>query len=380
MYEQYIIKDKEQLVKIKEALLATYFTDYEQSFLETKTGRQDIDANVYRRYNNALKYVVPWVARVIDLQQKDVLEIGSGTGSSTAAFAHFVQKIDGYDIDKHAVDGARARIDVMEIENVDFHLVEPEALVGTLKKNHSSGVDIILLYAVLEHQTIRERQETITLCWDILKPGGLLVVNETPNLLCYMDSHTSVLPFMHLLPSELYARYAEHSPRERFNSCFIDHENTSLQDLDTSIMRWARGVSFHDFELALGKNHGQYLVASGFEAEMMNWFGISLEEELLRYYVLKNELNIQLSYTRTVLTVIYKKSNDIETCHDDIPENSFISGRSVVKDQEGVIKTLREDLKEKESQLVNILSSRRWLIGNILAIPYRKVKTILSNH
>ncbi|MCW5207409.1 class I SAM-dependent methyltransferase, partial [Desulfobulbus sp. US2] len=176
MYDKYIVQDSDKLRRIEEALLATYFKNYDQEFLTTETGKEDIKANVHRRYNSALKHVVPWVAKRIDLTGKTLLEIGSGTGSSTAAFAHFVDKIDGYDIDEQALAGARVRMEVMELDNVALHLVAPENLVDTLKENHADGVDIILLFAVLEHQTIQERHETIKLCWELLNPEGILVV------------------------------------------------------------------------------------------------------------------------------------------------------------------------------------------------------------
>ncbi len=379
MYEQYVIKDKNQLQQIEDALLTTYFTNYDQSFLDTETGREDIKANVYRRYNSALKHVVPWVANQIDLQEKAVVEIGSGTGASTAAFAHFVEKIDGYDIDKHSLDGAQARMNVMGFENVSLHLVTPEELVTALKKNHPDGVDIILLFAVLEHQTIRERHETIKLCWKLLRSGGILVVNDTPNLLYYTDLHTSVLPFLHLLPTELYVRYADRSPREGFNSCFTNFENIPLQELDTSIMRWGRGVSYHDFELALGKNHGRYLVANGFEEEILSWVDVSLEEELLRHYFLAKELDVPLAFSRVVLNVIYKKSDDIEPCAENIPKNIFITNMDIVRERDASIETLRENLSATETHLNEILSSKRWLVGNILSAPFRKIKTLFSN-
>jgi len=378
MYEQYVVKDKDQLQQIEDGLLATYFTNYDQSFLSTETGKEDIKANVYRRYNSALKHVVPWVANQIDLKQKTVAEIGCGTGASTAAFAHFVQKVDGYDIDRQAVEGARARLEVMGFENVSLHLVSPEGLVAALKENHPGGVDIILLFAVLEHQTIKERHETLKLCWELLKPGGVLVVNDTPNLLYYTDLHTSLLPFLHWLPSELYARYAGRSPREGFGEGFADFETIPLQELDTSIMRWGRGVSYHDFELALGKNHGQYLVANGFEKEILTWVEVSFEEELLRQYFLVNELKVPLAFSRVVLNLIYKKSNDIPASDDNIPENIFIADMTVVREQDVSIQKLRDNITATEKHLNEILSSKRWLLGNLLAAPYRKIKTLFS--
>lgn len=378
MYEQYIINDSSRLQRIEAALLSTYFKNYDQAFLLTETGKEDIKANVFRRYNNSLTHVVPWVARHIDLRDKTLVEIGSGTGSSTAAFAHFVKQIDGYDIDAQSLAGARVRLEVMGLNNVALHLVEAERLAETLRQNHSDGADIILLFAVLEHQTIRERYETLKLCWEILKPDGLLVVADTPNLLHYTDLHTSQLPFLHLLPAELYARYANRSPREGFNKGFADFASIPPEQLDTAIMRWGRGVSYHDFELAIGKEHGRYLVANGFEPEILSWFDVTLEEELLRHYFIFGRLVVPLAFSRVVLNLIYKKSEDSAAQLVPPPERIFITDKHLLAEQVFVSNSLNERLVAAEKHLHEVLSSKRWRIGNLIAAPYRKLKTLLS--
>ncbi len=378
-HNQYIVKDSDKLQQIEQSLLATYFKNYDQDFLQTETGKEDIKANVFRRYNNSLAHVVPWVARQIALSGKTLVEIGSGTGSSTAAFAHFVEKIDGYDIDAQALAGAQARLETMELDNVTLHLVKAERLVETLRQNHADRVDIVLLFAVLEHQTIRERYETLKFCWEILKPDGLLVVTETPNLLHYDDLHTSQLPFLHLLPSELYARYADRSPREGFGKSFQNFTSLSVEELDTAIMRWGRGVSFHDFELAIGKEHDKYLAASGFEPEILSWFDVTLDEELLRHYFIFNKLKVPLAFSRVVLNLIYKKSEIVASELVPPPESIFVADKYLLREQNFVINSLNERLAATEKQLHEVLSSKRWLLGNLFAAPYRKLREILSS-
>jgi SAM-dependent methyltransferase len=378
MYDQYIINDSKRLQQIEQALLATYFKNYDQDFLQTETGKEDIKANVFRRYNSSLAHVVPWVARQIDLKGKTLLEIGSGTGSSTAAFAHFVEKIDGYDIDAQALAGAQARLEVMGLNNVTLHPVEAAQLVETLQHNHADGVDIVLLFAVLEHQTIKERYETLKLCWELLKPDGLLVVTESPNLLHFTDLHTSQLPFLHWLPSELYARYAVSSPREGFNKSFKEFDSLSAGELDTAIMRWGRGVSYHDFELALGKEHSSYLVANGFEPEILSWFDVTLDEELLRHFFIFNNLEIPLAFSRVVLNLMYKKSTIQTSELTPPPESIFVADKHLLRQQQAIINNLNERLVATETQLHEVLSSKRWRLGNLLAAPYRKLREILS--
>ncbi|MCW5212600.1 hypothetical protein VU04_06790, partial [Desulfobulbus sp. TB] len=90
--------DTEKQVLIKNALLQTYFKDKNEDFLKSEYGKIDIEANVNQRYLRSLNNIVPWVSNYIDLQEKILLEIGCGTGSSTVAFSHFVQSIIAYDI------------------------------------------------------------------------------------------------------------------------------------------------------------------------------------------------------------------------------------------------------------------------------------------
>ena len=354
MYEQYYLKDREGLQRLEDALLASYFSNHDPKFLNSEAGQEDIRANVHKRYENALEHVVPWVAGQGSLQGKKLVEIGCGTGSSTAAFAHFVEKIDGYDINEDAIAAARARLEIMELDNVELHLVTAENLVATLEENHPEQVDIILLFAVLEHQTIQERHETLLLCWNLLRDDGLLVVSETPNLLHYTDLHTSSLPFLHLLPSELYARYADHSDRQDFRTDFLDWDTLSARELDTRIMRWGRGVSFHDFELALGMDHGRSIVANGFEEEILSWFEVSLEEELLRYYFTEKKLTVPLAFSRVVLNIIYQKGKDSGSGGAAVPKNKFIADMYTVSEQEIYINTLRTALITAETRLLEL--------------------------
>ena len=64
--------------------------------------------------------------------------------------------------------------------NVELFALRPDEVLPDMKKRAATApVDIILLYAVLEHQTLEERLATLQESWEILVPGGLLVVVET---------------------------------------------------------------------------------------------------------------------------------------------------------------------------------------------------------
>ena len=67
---------------------------------------------------------------------------------------------------------------------------------------------------------------------------------------------------------------------------FTNYKNMTHDKLSETITRWGRGVSYHDFEITLGQDYNKYLVCQGFEPEIISWFHVSFEEELLRLYIL----------------------------------------------------------------------------------------------
>lgn len=375
LHEKYLLHDKKIISEIEDGLRATYFTTYEAGFLETELGKQDLQANTFIRYNSSIRYVVPWVSNKLDLEGKIVVEIGSGNGSSTAAFSHFVKSIHGYDIDGPSVNGARKRFEILGIKNAVVDLISAEELISKLKENHGKGVDIVLLFAVLEHQTPDERLETIKTCWQILNEDGLLVIAETPNLLRYFDEHTAILPFFHFIPTETYARYAHLSPRNGFNLSFQKMGEKSKEAIELIITRWGRGVSYHDFELALGSDYGKYIVANGFEKEIINWIDVSLEDEILRFYMDAKKLEIPRAFSRAALNLIFKKTRIATTCDDsNIPDYKHIPSPDALAQKDLTIRELELHLQDRIQYLSDILHSKRWKLINSISSPYRLLK------
>ena len=207
-----------------------YFADDEAWFAHPE-GAYDLQDHLDGRMDRARLQIVPWVSEQMPLAGKRILEIGCGTGSSTVAFVEQKALVTAYDLDEKSVVVARARLGAHDLEaDVRLQSTQPE---GTF--------DIILLYAVLEHMTLEERLAAIREAWGKLAPGGLLVVVETPNRLWYYDSHTAMANFFLWLPDDLAMLYASRTPRPRY------------EDVTDPIAfaRWGRGVSFHDFEIAL---------------------------------------------------------------------------------------------------------------------------------
>ena len=106
----------------------------------------------------------------------------------------------------------------------------------------------MIFWASLEHMTVPERLIAIREAWSLLAAGSNLVVIETPNRLWPYDSHTAFLPFFNWLPDELAFDYVQNSARDGLADTYVDPERQMLE-----FQRLGRGVSYHEFELALGK-------------------------------------------------------------------------------------------------------------------------------
>jgi hypothetical protein len=67
---------------------------------------------------------------------------------------------------------------------------------------------MVILNAVLEHLTPAERVQLLPALWRALRPGGHLLIHETPNRLFPVDRHTTGLVGLPWLPIGMKRRYA----------------------------------------------------------------------------------------------------------------------------------------------------------------------------
>ena len=187
---------------------------------------------------------VPWLDAAMPLEGARVLEIGAGTGESTLALAEQGAKVTALDVDEHALTVGSERCRLYDLE-AEF-IVGNAANVETLLPGRT--FDIVIFFASLEHMTLEERLTAISTTWNMLRPGGLWCVIEAPNRLWYWDGHTSMDNFYNWLPDEVAARWAHKATRPAFAEAF-----PKGQPYDKTLLaRWGRGVSYHDFDLALG--------------------------------------------------------------------------------------------------------------------------------
>ncbi len=215
---------------------------------------RDLQAHLHKRLEADRRTVVPWLESATKLAGKRILEIGCGTGSSTVALAEQGAKVTGIDLDAGALAVAKDRLGIY---GLDANIL----CLNSLEMHNTFGAgafDMIIFFACLEHMTIAERLASLHTAWAMLPIGGLMVVVETPNRLWYFDEHTAWLPFFHWLPNELAFHYAKFSTRENFRNLYSDYNSESKEHF----LRRGRGISFHEFDLAIGPVRDLKVVSS----------------------------------------------------------------------------------------------------------------------
>jgi hypothetical protein len=75
-----------------------------------------------------------------------------------------------------------------------------------------------------------------------------------------------------------------------------------------ALIRLGVGISFQEFQLALGLDDlGPLVAADGYEPEMLEWFPITLEERLLQTFFLERDLDVPIGFARYVLNLVLRK-------------------------------------------------------------------------
>lgn len=214
-------------------------------FLDTEDGKKDLYDHLYGRLNEFSKTILPWLNSIKQLDSTEILEIGCGTGSSTVGLAKMGAKVTAIDYAKNSIEVAKIRCNLYQVGNVDIKLLNALDAKSTFNKKF----DFVIFFDSLEHMTYKERLQIIRDAYDLIKSDGVIVVTGCPNRLWYFDHHTSHSHFFNWLNDDLAIDYAKYTNRLFFNTNknFIEHDEKAVEGL----YRWGRGVSFHEFVVAL---------------------------------------------------------------------------------------------------------------------------------
>lgn len=264
---------------------------------------QEAENSWEHRYRRARDCLLPWVAQTAPLAGRTVLEYGAGHGAVSCAVAERGARVIGVDIDAEIVEEGRDYVRAHGASGVELRRHPPETILDEVAALRGE-VDIVLLYAVLEHLTLEERLAVLRVARELLPDDGLIVVCETPNRLTAFDHHTARMPFFHLLPDDLALRYYDRSGRDMFREAMDEALRRGPEAGREAIVRWGRGVSFHDFELAFEGRLADHVVASSYEPVLYPERPIHAEELALARVLERERPDLAPSWSRRWLDVI----------------------------------------------------------------------------
>ena len=247
LISNYRVISPDDKIELRDLLATQYFRD-PPNYLDTSAGQQDLSNHMSGRLDEDRKTVVPWLNSLFTLNGSKIIEIGCGTGSSSIALAEQGARLVGYDIDQPSLEVAAKRCQFYGLE-VEFKCESATRVA----QEDIEGADAAIFFASIEHMTTDERIASLSRVWSHLRKGSYLVIVETPNRLWWYDYHTSHLPFFMWLPDDLAVLYSRKSPREPFNEQLA---SPAMADNMLRLVRLGRGISYHEFELALGDLSG----------------------------------------------------------------------------------------------------------------------------
>ncbi len=295
-----IILPKESMDLIEASIRKNFHTGWrsEETFTP-EAYQEDLEDHLINRLENDRQRIIPWLNANLPLKGKKVLEIGCGTGASTIALAEQGAHVIGVDLDEGALVVAKERAKIYNLD-IEFHFANATEVHQKFKEHE---FDFILFFATLEHMTHQERMIAVKETWNMLKPGSLWVVIETPNRLWFFDGHTSSLPFFQWLPDDLALKYAKLSPRSEFANTFKEPD----EDQMIQFLRQGRGMSYHEFDLCMGKASGLKVLSSKVAFEKHQWLKFPKIERQFKAFLKKAYPGLHNGFYDKSLDLIIKK-------------------------------------------------------------------------
>ena len=178
----------------------------------------------------SLKYDILSYIKEDEFKNKRLLDFGCGSGASTMILSRMFPhtEIVGIELEDRLLSIAKLRAKYYGYKNI---ILKNSPNSNNLPSN-IGNFDYVVLSAVYEHLLQSERALLLSQIWNILKPGGILFINQTPNKYFLFETHTtSGLPFINYLPDRLALFYAQHFSKRKL-------KNFSWGELLTRYKRW----------------------------------------------------------------------------------------------------------------------------------------------
>lgn len=167
------------------------------AYLCNQIMRDEDPMQIQREFEyDLLSYVAPE-----DFSGRRILDFACGCGASSMVLMRMFPKAEvvGVDLQDDHVAVARSIAAHYGFHDVKF-LHSPDAVS---LPDELGDVDYVVMSAVYEHLLPHERMALLPKLWEHLKPQGILFINQTPNRLFPLESHTTGLPLINYLPDGL---------------------------------------------------------------------------------------------------------------------------------------------------------------------------------
>jgi 2-polyprenyl-3-methyl-5-hydroxy-6-metoxy-1,4-benzoquinol methylase len=147
-----------------------------------------------------------------DFENKRILDFGCGGGASTIILAKMFPNTEvvGIDLMENLIALADFRAKHFNLNNASFVCSKNSKELP----DDIGNFDYILLSAVVEHLLPDERTVILSQLWSLLKPSGVIFINQTPYRFFPFEGHTTRLPLINYLPNKL-AFYCAHKFSKR---------------------------------------------------------------------------------------------------------------------------------------------------------------------
>ena len=233
------------------------------------------------RYFQAVHFVRPIVECLVRQSGKKtfrVLEVGSGEGAKVAALAPCVSEYVGIELNADFVKSSRWRLKSSGIDNATILHTQADDIARVMSE---TPFDLFMLYAVVEHLTLDERERLLKTVWASMQEGSHLYIGEAPNLFSPIDYHSSRLPYFQMLPIGQRLRLMDRSKRETWKRGVALEATPEL-----GLHRWGTGISFYDFDLGIVpiERLSNHIVHDNWDVDMLNmnplrWHEVNLLNE-----------------------------------------------------------------------------------------------------
>lgn len=282
-----------------------------ERFMSFYVGMRDAGAVDYDldRIASAIFYLRALLTRKgLTGKGRTAVEIGCGAGAKSLSLCGLFGTYIGIEINRDQVKQAEERNRLYGAQSTRFITGNAaEVLRDKSRYDIPDHIDVLVLYAVLEHLTTDERRIVIGLADEVMDKGGSVLVMETPNRLIPYDSHTTGIQFYNWLPDEIANNFAKSgATNTEVRSMLRPWEDPAAPTL---LARAGRGVSYHDFVLNLRFPLNSYSFdVDGFDEELLNMEPFTNQDFSLYGYLTANAAEINAAaFSRSWLDFIISR-------------------------------------------------------------------------